>query len=95
MKQAKKFGVVGAWVGFCMALILAGLAYYLNLRQVHYNLDALYELLAPPSLMLMATETAGPLAQIAIVLIFATSNAALYGIGFFLIGLVWVPKRSN
>jgi hypothetical protein len=95
MKQAKKFAAVGACIGFGVALFLAGLAYYLNWHHINYHLDALYELLAPPSLMLMATETANPLAEIVIVLIFATSNAVLYAIGFFLVGLIWVPKSSN
>jgi hypothetical protein len=69
MKQAKHFGVVGAVLGFFVALVLAALAYYLNSHGIIYHLDKLYLALAPTSLILMATEHATPSAQAMVVLI--------------------------
>jgi hypothetical protein len=95
MKQAKHFGMVGAALGFCIALILAALAYYLNSHGIVYHLDTLYLVLAPTSLVLMATEHATPSAQAMVVLIFALSNSVLYGIMFSLIGLISAATKSN
>lgn len=47
--------MVGAVLGFCVALSLALLAYYLNSYRILYHLDNLYLLLAPTSVILMAT----------------------------------------
>jgi hypothetical protein len=48
MRRAKHFGVVGAALGFGVALVLAALAYYLNPRGIIYHLETLYLVLAPP-----------------------------------------------
>jgi hypothetical protein len=95
MKQAKHFGMVGAALGFCVALVLAALAYYLNSHRIIYHLDTLYLVLAPTSLILMATEHATPSAQAMVVLIFALSNSVLYAIVSSLIGLTWAATKSN
>ena len=94
MKQAKHFGMIGAGLGFCVALALAALAYYLNSHRILYHLDNLYLLLAPTSVILMATEHATPSAQAMVVLIFALSNSILYAIIFFIIGLIWTATKS-
>ena len=95
MKQAKQFGVVGAALGFCVALVLAALAYYLNSHGIVYHLDTLYLLLTPTSLILMATEHATPSAQAMVVLVFACSNSILYAIVFSVIGIVWNATKLN
>jgi hypothetical protein len=95
IKQAKHFAVVGAGLGFCLALALSALAYYVNhSHRIIYNLDTISLLLAPTSLILMATEHATPSAQATIVLIFAFSNSILYAIVFFTIGLIWAATKS-
>ena len=95
MKQAKHFGMVGAALGFCVALILTALAYYLNSHRIVYHLDTLYLVLAPTSLVLMLTEHATPSAQVMVILIFALSNSVLYAIVFSLIGLICAAAKSN
>ena len=95
MKQGKHFGVVGAALGFCVALVLAALAYYLNSHGSIYNLDTLYLVLAPTSLILMATEHASPSAEAMIVLIFALSNSILYAIVSSLVGLIWAATKHS
>lgn len=88
--------MVGAGLGFCVALALSALAYYLNnSHTVIYNLETIYLLLAPTSLVLMATEHATPSAQVMVVLIFALSNSILYTIVFFMIGLIWAVTKNN
>ena len=86
--------MVGAVLGFCVALSLALLAYYLNSYRILYHLDNLYLLLAPTSVILMATEHATPSAQVMVVLIFALSNSILYAIIFFIIGLISAADKS-
>ena len=95
MRQAKHFGIVGAALGFGVALVLAALAYYVNSHGITYHLETLYLALAPTSLILMATEHAIPSAQAMVVLIFALSNSMLYAIVFSLIGRIWAAKKPN
>jgi len=95
MRQAKHFGVVGAALGFGVALVLTALAYYVNSHGITYRLDTLYLVLAPTSVILMATEHATPSAQAMVVLIFAISNSMLYAIIFSLVGLIWAAKKPN
>jgi len=81
MKNANKivkFGIRGAILGFVIALGLAGLAYFLNWRQITYHLDTLYTVLAPTSLFLMLTDHATLGGQIVVVLIVAVQNAFIY-----------------
>ena len=94
MKQAKRFSKVGAVMGFCVALALALLAYYLNSNRILYHLDNLYLFLAPTSVILMSTEHATPSAQVMVVLIFTLSNSILYAIIFFIIGLISAAGKS-
>jgi len=95
MRQAKHFGAVGAALGFGIALVLTALAYYVNSHGITYPLKTLYLVLAPTSIILMATEHATPSAQAMVVLIFALSNSMLYAIVFSLIGLIWAAKKPN
>ena len=90
MSKSKKFGVIGIGVGFCLAFCLSGLAYYVNSHQLAYDLSLLYLCLAPTSIILIATEKATPSAEVMIILIFAISNALIYGLAFFVIGKIWV-----
>jgi heme/copper-type cytochrome/quinol oxidase subunit 4 len=95
IKQAKHLAVKGAVLGFCLALALSALVYYVNHSHwIIYNLDTICLLLAPTSLILMATDHATPSAQATIVLIFAFSNSILYAIVFFTIGLIWAATKS-
>lgn len=69
-----------AAVGFGIAILLTGLAYYQNSHNTYYGLDGLYLVLFPPSVGLMATERAGILGQIVVVVIVSIQNAVLYGL---------------
>jgi hypothetical protein len=95
VRRAAKFGLTGACLGFFIALTLVGVAYYLNSHHISYNLDALYQLLVPASMALMATERAAGFAQVAIIFGVALSNAILYAIVFSVLGLIWAPRRPK
>ena len=88
MSKAKKIGIFGAGLGFSIALVLSGFAYYSNSHHLGYNLEKLYLILAPTSILLMATEKATPSAQIMVVLIFAVTNALIYAIVLYIIGKI-------
>jgi len=94
MSKAKKFGIFGAGLGFCIALVLSGFSYYSNSHHLGYNLEKIYVILAPTSIMLMATEKATPSAQIMVVLIFAITNALIYALVLFIIGKIWDIKSN-
>jgi len=64
-------------------------AYYANSHHLAYDLSLLYICLAPTSIVLIATERATPSAVAMIVLIFAFSNALIYGFVFLVIGKIW------
>ncbi len=89
MSQTKKLGLIGVGVGFCLALFMSGFAYYNNSHHLAYDLSLLYLCLAQTSYVLVVTEWATPLADAVIVLIFASSNAIIYGLVFLVIGEVW------
>jgi cellobiose-specific phosphotransferase system component IIC len=84
-----KFGIRGAILGFVIALALAGLAYFLNWRQITYHLDTLYMVLAPTSLFLMLTDHATLGGQIVVVLIIALQNAFIYLVLGLITGALW------
>ncbi len=89
MSKAKKFGLSGIAVGFCLALLMSAFAYYANSRHLGYDLSLLYLCLAPTSIVLIATERATPSAAALVILIFALSNGLLYGVLFLVIGKIW------
>jgi FtsH-binding integral membrane protein len=89
MSKAKKFGLIGTGVGFCLALFMSEFAYYANSHHLAYDLSLLYLCLAPTSILLIATERATPSAVATIVLIFALSNGLIYGFVFLVIGKIW------
>ena len=97
MMRLKKFGAIGAGIGFCVALFLVALTYYLNAKHIVRNLDIFYLTLAPTSLMLMAADRATPLEKMTIILTFAVSNALIYSFLAFFIAGIWniVSKNSN
>ena len=72
---------------------MSGFAYYANSHHLAYDLSRLYICLAPTSIVLMATERATPSAQAMIILIFAFSNALIYGFAFLVIGDIWDTRR--
>jgi hypothetical protein len=86
MSKTKKLGLIGAGVGFCLALFMSEFAYYVNSHHLAYDLSLLYLCLAPTSIVLVVTEW-GPSAVA--VLIFAFSNALIYGFVFVVIGKIW------
>ncbi|MGO9865062.1 MAG: hypothetical protein ACLPLR_15750 [Terriglobales bacterium] len=89
MSKAKRLGLIGTGVGFCLAIFMSEFAYYANSHHITYDLSLLYIYLAPTSIVLIATEHATPSAQAMIVLIFAFSNALIYGFVFLIIGMIW------
>jgi len=89
MSKAMKLGLIGLGVGFCLALFMSEFAYYVNSHHLAYDLSLLYLCLAPTSIVLIATERATPSAVAMIVLIFAFSNAIIYGFVFLVIGKIW------
>jgi hypothetical protein len=95
VKPRRRFPFLCAALGFGVALVLTAFAYYVNSHGITYRLETVYLVLAPTSLILMATEHASPWAQAMVVLIFALSNSMLYAIVFFLIGLIWAAKKPN
>jgi hypothetical protein len=88
MRKTKKLGLIGAGIGFCLALFMSGFAYYASSHHLAYDLSLLYLCLAPTSYVLVVTEWSTPLADGAIVLIFALSNALVYGFVFFIAGKI-------
>jgi FtsH-binding integral membrane protein len=89
MSKAKKLGLIGTGAGFCLALIMSTFAYYANSHHLGYDLSLLYLCLAPTSIVLIVTERATPSAVAMVVLIFAFSNAVIYGLVFLVVGKVW------
>jgi hypothetical protein len=89
MSKAKKLGLIGIGVGFFLALFMSEFASYANSHDFTYDLSLLYLCLAPTSIVLIATERATPSAVAMVVLIFAFSNALIYGFVFFVIGKIW------
>jgi hypothetical protein len=89
MSKAKKLGLIGTGVGFSLALLMSAFAYYANSHHLAYDLSLLYLCLAPTSYVLVVTEWATPLADAVTVLIFASSNALIYGFVSFVIGKIW------
>jgi len=89
MRRAKKLGLMGLGVGFCLALFMSAFAYYAGSHHLAYDLSLLYLCLAPTSYVLVVTEWATPLADAVVVLIFAFSNALIYGFVFLIIGKIW------
>jgi hypothetical protein len=90
-----RWGVWFAAVGFGIAILLTGLAYYQNSHNAHYGLDGLYSVLFPPSLGLMATESAGVVQQIVIVAFVSLENAFLYGLVGLGAGKLWTKIKST
>lgn len=82
-------GLIGASVGSCLALFMSEFAYYVNSHHLGYDLSLLYLCLAPTSYVLVVVDWATPLADAVIVLIFALSNALLYGFVLFIVGKIW------
>jgi hypothetical protein len=68
---------------------MSAFAYYANSHHLDYDLSLLYIYLAPTSIVLIATERATPSAVSMVVLIFALSNALIYGFVFLVIGKIW------
>lgn len=97
MGNAKRLGLIGAGAGFCLALCMSTFAYYANYHHLGYDLSVLYICLAPTSIVLMAGEHATPSAVAMIVLIFAFTNAVIYGLVFLVIGKVWdvISRRKR
>jgi len=89
MSRAKKSGLIGVGIGLCLALCMSAFAYYANSHHLGYDLSVLYICLAPTSIVLMAGERATASAVTMIVLIFALSNAVIYGVVFLVIGKIW------
>jgi RsiW-degrading membrane proteinase PrsW (M82 family) len=89
MRKTKKLGLIGIGVGFCLALFMSAFAYYANSHDLAYDFSPLYIYLAPTSIVLIATERATPSAVAMVVLIFALSNALIYGFVFLVIGKMW------
>ena len=89
MSKAKKFGLIGAGAGFCLALFMSAFAYYANSHHLAYDLSLLYLCLAPTSIVLIAGDRATPSAVAMVVLIFALSNGLIYGFVFLVIGKIW------
>lgn len=89
MSTTTKFGLCATVLGFFVALCLAGLAYVLNFNHITYNLDTLYTILGPTSLILMATEHATAGTQVFIVMVFALQNAIIYGLLGLVVGKMW------
>ncbi|MGB8062738.1 MAG: hypothetical protein WCF26_12645 [Candidatus Sulfotelmatobacter sp.] len=89
MRKTKKLGLMGIGVGFFLALFMSEFAYYNNSHHLGYDVSLLYLCLAPTSIVLIATERATPSAVAIIVLIFALSNALIYGFVFLAIGKIW------
>ncbi len=89
VSKPKKFGVIGAAAGFCLALLLIASAYYSP--RLFDNLSTLYLCLAPASIIYMLPIVRATVsANVMIVLIIAISNALIYGFVFFVIGQAWV-----
>ena len=97
MRRAKKLGLIGAGVGFCLALLMSGFAYYIHSHHLAYDLSLLYLCLAPTSYVLVVTEWTKGSGDALIVLIFASSNALIYGFLFFIIGTIWdvISRRKR
>jgi hypothetical protein len=90
MSKAKKLGLIGTGVGFCLALFMSEFAYYANSHHITYDFSLLYICLAPTSIVLIVTEWGATPSEVAmIVLIFALSNALIYGFVFLVIGKIW------
>jgi hypothetical protein len=89
MSKPKKWGLIGAGVRLCLALLMSTFAYYANSHHLAYDLSLLYLCLAPTSYVLVVTEWATPLADAVIVLIFALSNALIYGFVFLVMSNIW------
>jgi hypothetical protein len=89
MSTAKKLGLIGAGAGFCLALLMSAFAYYASSHHLAHDFSILYLCLAPTSYMLIVTEWTTPLAEVMVILIFALSNAFIYGFVFFVIGKIW------
>lgn len=89
MSGAKKSGLIGGSAGFCLGLLMSAFAYYANSHHLAYDLSVLYLCLAPTSIVLMAGERATPSAVAMIVLVFAFSNAVIYGVAFLVIAKLW------
>ena len=94
MSKAKKLGLIGTGVAFCLALFMSAFAYYNNSHHLAYP-SLLYLCLAPTSIVLIVTEWATPSAVAIIVLIFALSNAFIYGVVFLEIGKIWDGLNVN
>jgi hypothetical protein len=89
MSKAKKLALIGMGVGFCLALFMSQFACYANSHHLTYDLTLLYLCLAPTSVVLIVTERATPSAVALVVLIFAFSNALIYGFVFLIVGKIW------
>ncbi|MGO9445799.1 MAG: hypothetical protein ACLPXB_13620 [Thiobacillaceae bacterium] len=89
MSKAKKLGLIGTGVGFCLALLMSAFAYYASSHHLAHDFSLLYLCLAPTSIVLIVTEWTRPSAEAMIVLIFALSNALVYGFVFLAIGKIW------
>jgi hypothetical protein len=92
MSKPHKWGLIGAGVGFCVALLVVAFAYYANSHlpkqdfSIPLFLLAPTSLLAPPMSVILAMTT--PTLQRLLVLIFAVSNAFFFGFAFSLIGKI-------
>jgi hypothetical protein len=42
MRKTKKLGLIGAGIGFCLALFMSGFAYYASSHHLAYDLSLLY-----------------------------------------------------
>lgn len=87
--SSKKWGLIGAGVGFCLALLIVGFAYYANFHFPGRDLSLPYFILAPTSVLappmsyILANATTS--IRWKLTLIFALSNAFFYGAVFYFV----------
>jgi uncharacterized protein (DUF983 family) len=87
VNRTKKFVVIGLGVGFCLALIEIAFAYSYPYWD-HFLILCLC--LAPASIIYALPVGGATLgAQLMIASIIAISNALIYGLVFFVIGVIW------
>lgn len=89
MHKTKNLALIGAGIGFCLAFFMSAFAYYASFHHLAYDLSLVYLCLAPTSYLLVVADWKSPVGDAIIVLIFALSNALIYGLVFLVIGKLW------